>query len=121
VKGGSMGWDILILNVPNHNQTVPDLTDTPVVPLGTRTEVIRAIQSAFPESDVSDPSWIVVDDKNYSLQISVYQGDPVEAVMINIHGDTGALDALRLLCEATGWRAFDSVEGNWVNFEAINA
>lgn len=110
-----MGWDVIVLKVDSSQRMCNDVSELATLPLGSRSKVIEIVHSMFPKADISDSQWIVVDGEGYSLQISVYEGDPVEAMLINIHGEASALDDVIRLCEKGGWMAFDTAQGNFVS------
>jgi hypothetical protein len=37
--------------------------------------------------------------------------------MLHVRGGDGALAPIRHLCEQTGWKAFDTTEGDFIDFE----
>jgi hypothetical protein len=111
-----MGWDVLVLKIPPAVKTVSQLADMSTEPLGPQGHVLSVIEAAFPDSDVSDPRWIVVTTDSYSIEISLIQAIEVEALMLHIHGTLVAIEAIERLCAVGGWRAFDSATGEFLDF-----
>ena len=111
-----MGRDLIVLNIPERIETVSQLGDGPLEPLGSRDRVLDMISAVFPDIDTSDPKWIIATRQEYSLSFSIGGEEPVEVLLITIHGSQAALDEVKRLCELNGWRAFDSAEGEFIDF-----
>jgi hypothetical protein len=57
-----MSWDLFVMALPAGILSLKDLPpDYRPPPLGTRSEIIAKISSAFPQTDFSDPSWGTLD------------------------------------------------------------
>jgi len=111
-----MSWDVIILRAPAGITRVSDLPDGFDQPLGSREEVVRAICAAFPSANSSDPTWMVLDGDEYSIEFSLGQNKSIEYLMLYIRGTAQAVDAVQHLCETTGWRAFDTAAGEFIDF-----
>ena len=111
-----MSRDLLMLNVLGAVESVSQLTGSSLRPLGSRDHVLNVIREAFPNTDVSDPKWIVVARQDYSLSFSLGSEEPLEALLITVHGKSGALNEIKRLCRLTHWRAYDSSIGEFLNF-----
>ena len=113
-----MGWDLIVLQTASTISTVSQLTDQSVEPLGSKDRVLNIVKTVFPDSDVSDPGWIVISTDSYSIEISLIEAAQVESLMLHIHGSSAAIDAIERLCEAGGWRAFDTAAGEFLEFDS---
>ncbi len=111
-----MSWDVIILNVPNDIKIDGDLADDTVRPLGSRDEVLRAITTAFPHADVSDPNWIALRGDGYTIELSLEETEYVGSLTLFVRGSVEAVDAIECLCKAGGWRAFDTSLGDFIDF-----
>lgn len=64
-----MSWDIFIANFPADIASVKDMPeDFKISPLGPRSEVIARIQELLPEADFKNPTWGVLDGKDFSIE-----------------------------------------------------
>ncbi len=115
-----MGWDVILLNVPSGARTIARLPDGGVIPLGSREEVLAAIGRAFPELDLTDPSWLVLSSDAYAVEFSVGPNQSVDSLMLHVHGDSRAIAIVQRLCEAGKWRAFDTSAGEFIDFDSPN-
>ena len=76
------------------------------------------VATAFPDADTSDPTWVVVDGKDYSIEVSIPNDDEVLSVMLYVRGETSALEAIERLCEVSRWRALDGATGQFIDFRS---
>jgi hypothetical protein len=111
-----MSWDVIILNISGETRTVSELTDDSVIPLGSRDEVLSIIHNVFPQVNLSDPTWIILDGNDYSIEINVSQNHQIDTLMLHVRGNPEAINAIESLCKATGWRAFDPSGGDFIDF-----
>jgi len=115
-----MSWDVIIFNVSNEIKSVSELTEDAIKPLGSRDNVLSAIKTTFPQANLSDPSWVVQDGAGYSIEFSLGQNDPIQTMMVYVRGDISSLRAIEQFCRTTGWRAFDSSVGDFIDFSDLN-
>lgn len=106
-----MSRDLLVLNIPDKISPFLQNTDIFLTPLGSREYVLKIIQKAFPEIDISDPVWIVLAHQDYSLRFSLGDEEPIDAMLITVHGKQNAFNEIKHLCELANWRAVDSSTG----------
>ncbi len=115
-----MGWDLIVLRVPDYVKAVADLRDHAALALGSRDDVLRTISAAFPQADTSNPVWVVVDGEGYTLELNIGEKEPIESLMIFVHGSAEAIRAIEHLCVRGGWRAFDTAAGDFIDFASTN-
>jgi hypothetical protein len=113
-----MGWDVIVLQTAPVVSTVSQLGDQSIKPLGSRDSVLNIIETVFPDTDVSDPGWIVIATDSYSIEISLIEAVQVESLMLHIHGSSAAIDAIARLCKVSGWQAFDTAAGEFLDFDS---
>lgn len=115
-----MSWDVFIQHLPASATKVADIPDDfAPLPLGPRAEILDAIAAVFPNADLRDPSWIVVDAPSYSIEINAGSADPVESLALHVRGDDAAIPPIAALIEKLGARALDSWTGEF--FDAATA
>lgn len=112
-----MGWDLTVLNIANGPETLEQVQDDAVLPLGSREYVASIIQKTFPDADITDPSWLVVTRQRYSIEFDIGKNNTVEYLTIHIHGDIESVDAISLLARTSGWSFLDASIGNLIDFK----
>jgi hypothetical protein len=110
-----MGRDLLVLHASDDPQAASQLDSSNIKPLGTRKQILSIIKALFPDTDVSDPKWVIVTRPNYSLRFSMSDQEPVDALLVTVHGEEIAVDDVNRLANATGWRVFDSSRGEFLD------
>ena len=109
-----MSWDVFIQDLPPDARSVRDIPDEfrPAA-LGSRSEVIERIKSAFPEADFTDPAWGRLEADGYSIDISVGDDGDITGVTLHVRGSDDAVDAVVRLIDALGGKAVDSWTGEF--------
>lgn len=107
-----MSWDVFIQHLPAHARRVAEIPDEyQGQALGMRDEVIRKIESRFPDADFSDPSWGRLIRDDYAIEISISDEEIVTGVTLHIRGSDGAVDAVKQMIDVLGARGLDSWTG----------
>lgn len=104
-----MSWDLLLMPVPDESAAVDELPEDHDGPsLGQRAQVLAALTGTMPDADLSDPAWGVLEGPTWSLEINVSDSDPVDAIMLQVHG-TGddVLTVVHRLADAVGGVVMD--------------
>src|SRR5215213_7414425 len=109
-----MSWDLFIQHLPASAITVEDVPDDfSGLPLGSRSEVVSAIVSVFPEADTSDPTWVTLEAPAYAIGFGIGADEPVTAVALHVRGDESVIPAIAALVDKLGARALDSWTGEF--------
>jgi len=112
-----MSWDVLLLSVSPDVRTINDLGDDFAgESLGTPTEVAHRLRQIFPALDLTDPSWGVLATEEYSVEFSIGDDNPCLSLMLHVRGPESAIEPIQRLCENTGWLAFDTSDGDLIDF-----
>ena len=112
-----MSWDVLVFHAPPEIETVEQMGDDFHTVLGPRDEVLGRLRELFPEIDLSDPTWGDLEGPGYSIELNIGDKDPVESIMLHVRGGAEAIEPMRRLCEATGWRAMDMGDCEFLDFD----
>ena len=113
-----MSWDVFIQHMPASAARVADIPeDFQPLPLGTRRDVMEAIADAFPMVRVSDPTWFIIDEPRFRVEIAVVGEDPVDTVTLHIRGDATVVPYVTRLINNLGARAIDSWTGEFFDPE----
>jgi hypothetical protein len=113
-----MSWDVILTRVSPDNATVDEIEKRAafLIELGPKAEVLSALGAAFPEIDLADPAWGILQGEGFSIEFNLREDDPVKQIMLHVRGSDLALGAIRRLCESTGWRALNMSTGDFMDF-----
>lgn len=112
-----MSWDVLLLRAAPEIRSIDELpNDYSGESLGTPTEVAKILRELFPHIDLRDPAWGVLEHEEYSIEFNIGDEVPCTSVTLHIRGPESAIEPLRLLCKRTGWLAFDTSDGELIDF-----
>ena len=109
-----MSWDLFIQHLPASALSVADVPDDfSPLPLGDRSQVLSAITSVFPATDISDPTWLTLESIAYSIEFGIGAEEPVASVTLHVRGDESVISPITALIEKLGARALDSWTGEF--------
>lgn len=113
-----MAWSVSMFAIHLPVRSVKELPEEfRLGKLGTKAEIHEALRSVFPDADIANENLVFLHRDDFGLEISMDSDDPVTWLGIRIFGSDSALEAIRLLCVHTGWRAFDTSLGDLINFD----
>jgi hypothetical protein len=109
-----VSWDIFVQNLPLGVNRVADIPgDFRSAPLGRRSEIIAKIQEAIPIADFSDPSWGIIDGKDWSIEVSMGDEEICSGFALHARGSDAASGAVAAILSHLGLRALDSQTGEF--------
>jgi hypothetical protein len=111
-----MSWDVMLMGVPSNVVTVADFPDGFSSELGPKSQVLSTLAAILPELDLTDPTWAILDSDDFSIEFGIGDDDPVEIIMLHVRGGDSVIRTIQCICEHTGWRAFDTGTGDFINF-----
>jgi hypothetical protein len=111
-----MSWDVILLNLPPDIRSINDLGDDFDSVLAPVSDVRKLVSHVVPSVDLSDPGWGILEADDYSIEFSIGEDDPCTSLMLHIRGTESALEPIRALCAATGWKAFDCSDGDLMDW-----
>lgn len=85
-------------------------------PLGSTSDVRDVLLRTHPGLDLTDPTWAILEDAEYSIEFSIGKDEPCTTVMLHVRGSDNAIQPIRSVCNATGWGAFDCSDGELIDF-----
>ncbi|MEU0487795.1 hypothetical protein ABZ249_01100 [Nocardiopsis sp. NPDC006139] len=115
-----MSWDVLLMRFPEDAVSVDDLSDDdPPPPIGPAAEVLHRIRTAFPETNLSDPTWGILEDREdgWSMELGIGSEDPVQSIMLHIRGGGDPVTPLRRMARLLDCRALDCSDGEFFSDE----
>lgn len=103
------------MNPPPDITSVEELGEE-LPPLGSKTEVLSTLTQLFPNGNFSDTSWGVLDGDDFSIEFNLGNDDSIDIMMLHVRGNDKVISIIQKICEHTGWSAFDSAMGDFINF-----
>lgn len=101
-----MSRDVHFFNIDKVHRTIFGMDQTDFRPFGTPDSIAEKILSVFPDANIADPTWIVIEGEGYSLQVSTGIDEPIWVITSHGHGWNQDA-ALAKLAQGTGWRVVD--------------
>ena len=113
-----MSWDVLIMRVPEGVTDLGDIPDDYDEPLCSHSELTARLRAVFPDIDLTDPTWGILEGEDYSIEFNMDEEDPCDSVMLHVRGGDSALAPIKALCDSTGWAAVDAGGGEIIPLTA---
>lgn len=114
-----MSWDVFLVH---HSEALPIANPDDIsTDLGSKTEVISALKRSFPSVSFADGMWGFLDDGDFSIEFNLGSADPVNYVALYVRGSDRVIGTIQRICAQTGWRAFDTTIGSFMDFSPNSA
>lgn len=113
-----MSYLIVLFALPASIMSIDELPmnyDPPA--LGSRETILALLTELFQDADVPDPTWVMLTREEFAVEFVVGHDDPVDSLGVRIHGADSAMAVVQLLCERTGWRAYDTSLSDLIKFQ----
>lgn len=111
-----MSWDVALLRT--EYRTVASIPrDHKPGPIEDRAALIAVLTRSFAGLDARDPSWLLLDGPDWSIEISLGDSDPIEVITLHVRGADEVLQVIRNLCEVLGTKAIDYSTGEFIDFD----
>jgi hypothetical protein len=111
-----ISWDVLLLSL-SPNVTCPsEIPDDLVSNLGARAEIVSILKTTYPQMDLTDPGWGILEGNDFGIEFNIGEDDPISSIMLHVRGGKSAIDAIQRVCQNTGWRALDMTTGEFMDF-----
>jgi len=112
-----MSWDVWLYNLPSSVTSLEQFYPQDLPLLGSKSSVIGQLKKAFPDISFSDPNWGIIDRPGFSIEFNFGEDDPLNLLGLHVRGIDDAIGAIRAICEASSWRAFDTTTGSFIDFQ----
>jgi hypothetical protein len=86
-------------------EQLPDGFKPPVI--GARAEVAQSIRTLFPDANISDLSWLVINGADYSIEVNTGEEEACDGFLLHVRGGERALDAVMQITQHFDARALD--------------
>jgi len=106
-----MSWDVVVSAV----KWQPGMEASLSRPLGEAGDVRRQVSAALPDTNWSDPAWGLLERADWSIEFNTDAIGTVESMMLHVRGEGDPLSAISRLCQETGWFAFDTTTGEFLD------
>jgi len=103
-----MCWDVTICRFPREIATLAELPHNfRLSAIAPRMEVTRSLKRLFPDADISDLSWIVLEGDEFKVEINTGHHEPCDGLTLHVRGSSKALEAVTQIARNFDARAFD--------------
>jgi len=107
-----MTWDVYAVKAPPGARRLDDLTAAyGDQSIGTAEQVLALVREGAPHVDATDPTWLVIEGEDHSLDVSLGKGVHVQDVTFYIKGGDGSVVLVLDLARRLKVRAFDTETG----------
>ena len=103
-----MSWDIFVQYIPDAVKSAKDMPGdySPRI-IGTRSEIITFIREIAPFSDFSNLELVVIDNKEFSIEINLCEKEQIDNFTFHIRGGDLAVGMVSAILQRFNLRAFD--------------
>lgn len=103
-----MSYDVFVQDLPPEARSADEIPDDFVPgPIGTRTQVLAAIQEVAPAADASRPDWILIDGPDFALEVALGEEEELTEFAFHARGGADALAVIAAILTRLGLRALD--------------
>jgi hypothetical protein len=105
-----MSWDIFVQDIPKGIKSAQEIPDgwMPEGGIAARVEVLRVIREVLPTANLSDPTWIQIDDADCCMEISLHEKERVDSFAFFVRFGDRTPVAIGEILRKLGLRAFDT-------------
>jgi len=112
-----MSWDVLIQDFGDYKQIQEIPNDFQPKSIGNRNDIITKIKATFPEVNITNPSWLVLENDKFSIEFNIGNEDIVDSIMLHIRGDESVINVVLELLTNLNVRAVDTTTGKFVDIQ----
>lgn len=89
-----MSWDVFVQDWGSYESldVIPDNFEPQ--PIGLRQDIIRKIIEAEPTADFSDPSWGMIENENFSIEVNLGDSEMLNGFSLHVRGNGHALGCI---------------------------
>ena len=114
-----MSWDVVLFKVPNTITSVRDVPrDYQPPPLGSHSLIAAALTRVVPSVDLTDPTWGLLANLDWSIELNIGRKDPIDSIMLHIRGGgDDVLTAVFRIAAELDCQVFDCSGGDLISEE----
>src|SRR4051812_37127110 len=103
-----MSWDIYVQDLPKGIASVAEIPhDFEPAHIGTRSCVIDAIRSLYPESNFTDPAWGILELAGCSIEFNLGPREVLQSFAMHVRSGESAPDVIAHVLQTLGLQALD--------------
>ena len=114
-----MSWDLTAIKTKRHVQTVSDLTQEDCVPLERQqmiAELEKAAKTCDAHLDTSDPSWLVMQKREWLIEFSLSKhGEQLITMGLRVRGSREPTEVFAYLIQQLGMRLVEWSTGEFLD------
>lgn len=113
-----MSWDVLIINTLGKSpQSVDECQDSDCAPLGKAADVRKKLSKHLPGIDWSEKRWGHFQGEGHHIEFNVGHDDPVQTIMLHVHGGGDVIAAIVQFARPLGWSALDCSTSEFLDLD----
>jgi hypothetical protein len=112
-----MSWDVLIMNTRGKTPAMEELRDSDCDPLGKAADVRKKLSKHLPGIDWSEKSWGHFQGDGYHIEFNVGHADPLQTIMLHVHGGGDVIAAIVRFARPLGWSALDCSTSEFLDLD----
>jgi len=103
-----MSWDLFVQDLPNGIESVAEIPDNfEPAQIGSRTRVIDAIRSLYPETNFTDPAWGTLELPGCSIEFNLGSEELLQSFAMHVRGGESAPDVIAHILQGLDLQALD--------------
>jgi len=114
-----MSWDLTAIKTKRHVQSVSDLTEGDCVPLERQqmiAELEKAAKTCDAHLDTSDPSWLVMQKREWLIEFSLSKhGEQLITMGLRVRGSREPTEVFAYLIQQLGMRLVEWSTGEFLD------
>jgi len=112
-----MSWDIFVQDWGDYKSLDEIPNDFKPQPIGIRQELITKIVNAEPTVDFSDPTWGIIDNEHFSIEINMGHNEIVTSFALHVRGDDYVLGCIANILDKLNLRGADGSTPDFFDLE----
>lgn len=106
-----VSWDVYAVRAPGARRLEDVAAGRPPGLVGVADEVLEVVREAAPHVDASDPTWLVLEGQDHSLELALGKGVQVHDLTFYVRGGQGSVALVLDVCRRLGVTPFDTETG----------
>ena len=112
-----MSWDVVVCNFQGSPPDSPEELPDELEPLGTAAAVRDSISKYLPGVNWTDARSGDYSGEGFNIELSLDDDDPVETVMLSVHGGGDPLSAIMSFVLPNNWSLLDGSTGAFLDLD----
>jgi len=113
-----VSWDVYAVRAPTHIRRLDDLPDGSPPLVGDADDLVATIRAAAPHVDATDPTWLLLEAADHSVEIALGKSARVHSITFYINSGAGAVPLVLDLCRRLAVTPYDTESGDQLSPES---